>query len=97
MKKSELKQLIKEEIEKVLNEGTITGVLDKIEFNDSLTYYVNTNIGDLYVSNKLIDELGEDKINSLIGKVGKWEYIVWDHTQNKPQAKYRINKYIGHE
>jgi hypothetical protein len=95
MKKSELRQLIKEEIQKVLSESTITGTLDKIEFNDSLVYYVNTKVGDLYVSTKLIDELGEDKINSLIGTKGKWEYIVWDHTQDKPQAKYRIVKYLG--
>ena len=95
MKKSELKQLIKEEIQKILNENNITGVLDKIEFNDSLVYYVNTNIGDLYVSNKLIDELGEDKLNSLVGSKGEWEYIIWDHTQDKPQAKYKITKYLG--
>jgi hypothetical protein len=95
MTKSELRHIIKEEIIKALAENNITGTLDKIEFNDSLVYYVNTNIGDLYVSTKLIDELGEDKINSLIGTEGKWEYIVWDHTQDKPQAKYRIIKYLG--
>jgi hypothetical protein len=95
MKKSELRQIIKEEISKVLVENNITGTLDKIEFNNSLVYYVNTDIGDLYVSNKLEDELGEDKLNSLIGTKGEWEYIVWDHTQDKPQAKYRIIKYLG--
>jgi hypothetical protein len=95
MKQSELRQIIKEEIDKVLNENNIMGTLDKIEFHDSLVYYVNTDIGDLYVSNKLVDELGEDKLNSLIGTKGEWGYIVWDHTQDKPQARYRIIKYLG--
>jgi hypothetical protein len=95
MKRSELKQIIKEEIVKVLNESNINGTLDKIEFNDSLVYYVNTDIGDLYISNKLVDELGEDKLNSLIGTKGEWEYMIWDHTQDKPQAKYKIIKYLG--
>ena len=95
MKRSELKQIIKEEIVNVLNESNINGTLDKIEFNDSLVYYVNTDIGDLYISNKLVDELGEDKLNSLIGTKGEWEYMIWDHTQDKPQAKYKIIKYLG--
>ncbi len=95
MKKSELKQLIKEEISKIQDGGVINGILDKIEFNNSLVYYVSTNIGDLYVSTKLIDELGEDKLNNLIGTEGKWEYIVWDFMQDKPQTKYRIVKYLG--
>ena len=95
MKKSELKQLIKEEINKILDGGIIVGILDKIESNDSIVYYVNTSMGDLYVSNKLVDELGEDKLNNLMGIERKWEYIVWDHTQDKPQGKYRIIKYLG--
>lgn len=77
-----------------LVENTIDGTLDKIDFNDSLVYYVNTNIGDIYVTNKLIDELGLDKMDSLVGIKGRWEYDVWDHTQDKPEAKYRITKYL---
>lgn len=95
MKKSELQQIIKEEISKVLNENTIVGTLDKIDFNDSLIYYVNTDMGDICVSTKVQDVLGLDKLDSLVGTKGKWEYIVWDYTQDKPEAKYRITKYLG--
>lgn len=95
MKKSELRQIIKEEISKVLNENTIIGTLDKIDFKDSLIYYVNTDMGNIYVNTKVQDELGLDKLDSLVGTKGKWEYIVWDHTQDRPEGKYRIVKYLG--
>ena len=61
MKKSELKQIIKEELNNMLGGDIIIGILDRIEFKDSIVYYVNTNMGDLYVSNKLVDELGVRK------------------------------------
>jgi hypothetical protein len=75
-------------------ENIVSGVLDKVDFNDSIVYYVNTDMGDIYVSTKVVDEIG-DKIDNLLGTEGEWEYIVWDHIQTNPSAKYKIVKYLG--
>lgn len=75
------------------------GILRKIDMFDkfdSAIYYVdfgdNKDVSRL--TDKLIDTLGFDRLESLIGKEHTWEIIEWNHLSTIPSDKHRVNKFI---
>ena len=79
-----------------VNNKVKEGTLSKSDYGDDEVYYVEIpNFGNILLHNKLIDELGYQKLNSLIGKKGKWELIEFDYLKDNPTEKYRISKYLN--
>lgn len=130
MKKSELKQLIREEISKAIYEGgpfdalgsaygafqtkqnkpsTVlkvhndeipkikssdmlesTGILRKIGYKDDVAYYIEFKHMNVPLHLKLIDKLGDDKLDKMVDKEYKTKIEVWDQFANRPDEKFRV-------
>lgn len=74
-----------------LKEDEYVGVLGKEEYKDDEVYYVNIpKLGNIILSNKLIDTLGEEELNTLIGKEKKWNIIEDNPLTKNTQGKYRV-------
>jgi hypothetical protein len=72
-------------------ENIYIGTLHKEEFNEDEVYYVDIpELGNIIVSNKLIDKIGKEMLDSLVGKEEKWDVIEYNSLSNNPQEKYRV-------
>ena len=72
-------------------ENVYVGKLHKEEYKEDEVYYVDIpELGYIIVSDKLIDKIGNEMLDSLIGKEGKWNVIVYNSFSNNPQEKYRV-------
>ncbi len=78
---------------KMINEtkDSYEGVLDKVTFGEDETYFVNIpELGNIPLKNQVVSDLGEDSLQTLLGKTSNWKVAEFNYLEKRPEGRYRV-------
>lgn len=78
---------------KMINETkeSYQGVLDKLTFEEDEKYFVNIpELGNIPLTNQVELEIGQDSLQTLLGKSSNWKVAEFNYLEKRPEGRYRV-------
>lgn len=73
------------------NKDSYEGVLNKTTFEEDEEYFVNIpELGNIPLKNQVISDLGEDLLQTLLGKSANWKVAEFNYLEKRPEGRYIV-------